>query len=92
MKEWNWSKYWQFVGAGIISAIVTGIIGYILLVFTKQHDSTEFLMYKMVGGILDDKPYLPYEQFYLILTVCFVVLTVIFYFIIAHIRKNNLSK
>ena len=86
MKEWDWKKYFQFVLAGIISAIVTGIIGYMILINTTQIDWSNLHLGQNPEGNL---PYLSYNHFGLISIVCWIVLTIIFYFLIGHLRKRK---
>lgn len=86
MKEWDWKKYFQLVMASIISAIVTAIFGYVILVNTTQVDWSNLPLGQNPEGNL---PYLSSYHFGLIVMVCGIVLTIIFYFVIGFLRKRK---
>ncbi len=72
------------------SAILTGIVAIFLLVYTTQYQLAEpqaFLMKDIVTGILDDGLYVPYWLLGVISLVCFVLLSIIFYFVIMKLKK-----
>jgi len=69
----------------IISLITSSIVFFYLESNTRQLPAPRsFEMAGLVEGI-----YMPYEQIYMISFVCSVVLTVIFYFVIGHLKKRK---
>jgi len=76
----------------ITSVIITTIISGIILINTRQTERSHsapqaFLMEGIVDDVSDEKPYLPYWQLSVIIVICFVILTTIFYIVIKKIKK-----
>ena len=74
--------------AMLISAIMTSIITGLIYINTRQTDlpdSQDFLM----SGIIEEifGPYVPFWMLGLISIICFVVLTVVFYFAVGKLKQ-----
>ena len=86
MKE----KWKTLLQAMAISAIITGIFAFILFENTSQYQCTEpqaFLMKNIVTGILGDRSYVPFWILGVVSLVCFVFLSMTFYFVIMKLKK-----
>lgn len=90
MKE----KQKVFLFAVIISTIITTCICGLIILSTSQTDCSElhseaFLMEGIVGDVLNDRPFVPYWQIGLIAFICFIVLTLVFYYTIGKLKQTK---
>ena len=83
-------KQKNLVIAIVISLIITTIITGLIYLNTRQTDTSDsgFLMSGIVEETLGG-PYVPWWLLSVIAMVCFVVLTLVFYFVIGFLQKRK---